>query len=70
MSANNHGRSLQHQESKTQRTHIEDLAPEGYCLSEEDLKLVSGGCGGTDPAADAPKDPADDAPTHIGKWLD
>jgi hypothetical protein len=63
MSPNNHGRSSQHQESETQRTHIEDLAPEGYCLSEEDLQLVSGG-------RISKKVPADDDATHIGKYLD
>jgi hypothetical protein len=31
-------------EKKTQRTRIEDLAPIGEELTEEHLRLVSGGC--------------------------
>ena len=38
-----HNSHVQDQESKPHRTLLEDLTPEGYCLSEEELKLVAGG---------------------------
>lgn len=43
-------------QQKRQRTRIEDLSPIGYELSEEHLRLMSGGmpCGGTAGTSCAP----------------